>query len=216
MSNSEIQKLNNEIDGLNAKNLVLADSINAYNVKAITLKSGSEITAEVGPLKYIAELTGISMAKVVNYLILLLIFVFDPLAIALILITNRIFQIESNEEPVVVVEEPVESDDTEDVDISPIEDEEELIELPAEEPDEEELIELPAEEPDEEELIELPAEEAVVGEPIVEESVIPKTKIELEDIKEVKERNRGFSVEIPNSMKNNTIERLGKNYRIRR
>lgn len=29
MSNSEIQKLNNEIDGLNAKNLVLADSINA-------------------------------------------------------------------------------------------------------------------------------------------------------------------------------------------
>jgi YD repeat-containing protein len=37
------------------------------------------------------------MAKVVNYLILLLIFVFDPLAVALILITNRVFQIESGQ-----------------------------------------------------------------------------------------------------------------------
>jgi hypothetical protein len=35
------------------------------------------------------------MAKVVNFLILLLIFVFDPLAIALILITNRVFEIEN-------------------------------------------------------------------------------------------------------------------------
>jgi hypothetical protein len=96
-ADNEIQKLNSEIDVLNAKNTVLADSINSYNVKAIELKSGSSVAAEVGPLKYIAQLTGVPMASVVNYMILLLIFVFDPLAVALILITNRIFQIESDE-----------------------------------------------------------------------------------------------------------------------
>jgi hypothetical protein len=97
-ADSEIQKLNTEIDVLNAKNIVLSDSINAYNVKAIELKSGSSVAAEVGPLKFIAQLTGISMASVVNYLILLLIFVFDPLAVALVLITNKVFQIEKEEE----------------------------------------------------------------------------------------------------------------------
>jgi hypothetical protein len=50
---------------------------------------------EIGPLKYISELTGIPMAKVVNYLILFINNVFDPLAIALILMTNRVFVPES-------------------------------------------------------------------------------------------------------------------------
>jgi hypothetical protein len=96
-ANTEIQKLSLDIDALNVKNAALSDSISVYNTKALELKSGSEVAAEVGPLKYIAELTGLPMAKVVNYLILLLIFVFDPLAVALILITNRVFQIESGQ-----------------------------------------------------------------------------------------------------------------------
>jgi hypothetical protein len=49
-ADGEIQKLNFEIDVLNGKNAVLADSINSYNVKAIQLKSGSSVAAEVGPL----------------------------------------------------------------------------------------------------------------------------------------------------------------------
>jgi len=97
-ADNEIQRLNTEIDALNAKNVVLADSINVYNVKAIELKSGSSVAAEVGPLKYISQLTGVPMANVVNYMILLLIFVFDPLAVALVLITNRVFQLESEDE----------------------------------------------------------------------------------------------------------------------
>ena len=44
-------------------------------------KTTSDVAGEVGPLKYISELTGSPMANIVNYLILLLIFVFDPLAI---------------------------------------------------------------------------------------------------------------------------------------
>lgn len=97
-SNIEIQKLSSEIDALNAKNSVLNDSISKYQTKALEVKSGSDIAGEVGPLKFVAELTGTPMDKVVNYMILLLIFVFDPLAIALVLTTNRIFQIEKEDE----------------------------------------------------------------------------------------------------------------------
>ena len=98
-SDKQIQVLNTEIDALNAKNIVLSDSVNAYNVKAIELKAGSEVAGEVGPLKYVSELTGTPMANVVNYMILLLIFVFDPLAIALVLATNRVFELEGRQTP---------------------------------------------------------------------------------------------------------------------
>ena len=159
-ADSEIQKLNIEIDGLNAKNVVLSDSINAYNVKTIQLKSGSSVAAEVGPLKYISQLTGIPMASVVNYLILLLIFVFDPLAVALVLITNRVFQIESEDENV-EVKNNKENKNVEEETIS-----------------------------------------------IEEETYLPKGKITLEDIKEIKDRNRGFSVDIPEPKRNNFIQRI--------
>lgn len=92
----EIQKLSADIDALNIKNNVLADSVNKYNSQALELEAGSTVAADVGPLKYISELTGIPMNRVVNYLILLLIFVFDPLAIALILATNRAFDLEND------------------------------------------------------------------------------------------------------------------------
>ena len=83
-SNDEIQKLTNDIDALNLKNSSLSDSISKYNTSVLELNANSEVAGEVGPLKYISELTGTPMAKVVNVLILLLIFVFDPLAVALV------------------------------------------------------------------------------------------------------------------------------------
>lgn len=260
-ADSEIQKLNTEIDALNAKNIVLADSINAYNVKAIELKSGSQVAAEVGPLKYIAQLTGIPMASVVNYLILLLIFVFDPLAVALVLITNRVFELEREkpEEPIVnktkeVVEElnneeekNVEAHDEPNIDknehvlprVPIIELDNNVLEEPIEFPDdetieepefenildpmdevivEEEMVEtqLPEEsiEIKEEEPLPSPQDEVEVTntEPEIEtvegESYLPKGKITLEDIKEVKERNRGFSVNVPEPRRNNMIQRI--------
>jgi len=97
--NKRLNTISSEIDALNAKNSVLLDSVNKYNVEVLELKSGSKIAGEVGPLKYISELTGTPMANVVNYLILLLIFVFDPLAIALVLATNRIFELNGQQTP---------------------------------------------------------------------------------------------------------------------
>lgn len=108
--NKRLNTISSEIDALNAKNSVLLDSVNKYNVEVLELKSGSKIAGEVGPLKYISELTGTPMANVVNYLILLLIFVFDPLAIALVLATNRIFELNGQQIPL----EPKAYDEEED------------------------------------------------------------------------------------------------------
>ena len=51
----------------------------------------NEDQRELGPLKYLASTTGWPMDKVVNYFLLLIIFVFDPLAIALVVAANMAF-----------------------------------------------------------------------------------------------------------------------------
>ena len=207
LATKEIQKLSDEIDGLNAKNSVLSDSISKYSVKIVELKSGSDVAAEVGPLKYISELTGTPMASVVNYLIMLLIFVFDPLAIALVLITNRVFELQGEINP---LERDVKKKETTvepiiDNSVSKVVSETQLVE------DNPVIEEVVAEKIEEQEK---PIEEEKPATPIKHEPVIPTGKVELQDIKEIKESNRGFSVHVPEPKPNktsNTIERVGSN-----
>ena len=60
----------------------------------------NEDERELGPLKYLAETTGKDMGQVVNWFLLLIIFVFDPLAIALVVAANMAFaQIKKPEDP---------------------------------------------------------------------------------------------------------------------
>lgn len=67
----------------------LSDSINVLDNVILKMKSESISTAEMGPLEYISKLTNTSMDRVVNILILFIIFVFDPLAIILVLLGNH-------------------------------------------------------------------------------------------------------------------------------
>jgi len=208
-ANIEIQKLSGEIDLINAKNIILSDSVSKYNVAVLELKSGSDVAGEVGPLKYVSELTGIPMANVVNYMILLLIFVFDPLAIALVLATNRVFQLEGKQTPL----EPKKKHVIEPIpNIIEVNDDESLEDVYARYDD---LIGLQNQEAI---INEIPEETKVVSESQIEvpvykkEPVIPTGKIEVEDIKEIKE-NRGYSVPIPKNT--NTIERIGSNKHIK-
>lgn len=46
------------------------------------------VDSEIGPLKYISTLTGRPMDSVINWVLLIIIFVFDPLAVALIIASN--------------------------------------------------------------------------------------------------------------------------------
>ena len=63
----------------------------------------NEAERELGPLKYLAETTGKPMNEVVNWFLLLIIFVFDPLAIALVVAANFAFaQIKPEKEEFIV------------------------------------------------------------------------------------------------------------------
>ena len=67
------------------------DSIAVLDVRILDAQIGNESARELGPLKYMAELTGQPMSKIVNWFMMLIIFVFDPLAIAMVVAANMAF-----------------------------------------------------------------------------------------------------------------------------
>ena len=93
--NEDIAELNSEIDELISRNSALSDSSITYQRKILDIMSNSEVTAELGPLKYLSELTGWEMDRVVNLLIIIIMLVFDPMAVSLLIVANRIVEIES-------------------------------------------------------------------------------------------------------------------------
>ena len=69
----------------------LNDSVSTYDMKILDKQVSNESSRELGPLKYVAKSLGIEMDKVVNYFLLLIVFVFDPLAISLVIAANFAF-----------------------------------------------------------------------------------------------------------------------------
>ena len=74
-----------------SKREIVADSLQKYQLSILTLENDSESTGELGPLQYLSGLTGIPMDKIINILLLVIIFVFDPLAISLVISANFAF-----------------------------------------------------------------------------------------------------------------------------
>jgi len=70
-----------------------ADSLQKYQVLILEANVDNDIAAELGPLKYLSGLTGISMDRIINILLLIIIFVFDPLAVSMVLAANYAFDI---------------------------------------------------------------------------------------------------------------------------
>jgi len=77
--------INSRVDELNQK-------IFDYETEIIDIKTNDDVAAELGPLKYLSGLTGVAMDKIINYLLLTIVFVFDPLAIALVIAANYAFE----------------------------------------------------------------------------------------------------------------------------
>ena len=93
-NNSAIRNIEStakENERLAAKLDVANDSIFALETQILEAKVNSEASSELGPLKYLSELTGIEMNRIINWLLLVIIFVFDPLAIALVIAANFAF-----------------------------------------------------------------------------------------------------------------------------
>jgi hypothetical protein len=84
---SNKDKLSTKIDALN-------DSITNLDIQILDMESKASEGNELGAVQYVSEITGASLQTVANWFIFLLIFVFDPLAITLIIATNQAFEIE--------------------------------------------------------------------------------------------------------------------------
>lgn len=92
----DINNSNIEINDINKKNNELMDSISKEQIEINKIKEeqlsleNSNKKIDIGPLRFLSKIFNVSMDKIVNFLILILIFVFDPLAIVLIISTNII------------------------------------------------------------------------------------------------------------------------------
>ena len=100
-NNSAIRNIEStakENERLATKLDVVNDSIFSLETQILEAKVNSEAASELGPLKYLSELTGVEMNRIINWLLLIIIFVFDPLAIALVIAANFAFnQLRSKE-----------------------------------------------------------------------------------------------------------------------
>jgi len=193
-ADENIANINIEINEISSKIEILNDSIAKYETTKLE-EGSSDIAGEVGPLKYIAKLTGADMDVVVNWLILLLIIVFDPLAVALIISTSSMIKMAREEREVKKGQDRDENFQKRVKYVSDeqgnfkLEDEQEIslnekffVKIPIiENSSEETIVEEPVgEEPVEEEpVIEEPVEEEpVIEEPVIEEPVAEEPVVE--------------------------------------
>jgi len=77
-------------DSIAIKQDALNDSVTKLDLNILNLETNSDVAAEIGPLKYVAKITGKDTDQVVNWFILVFIFVFDPLAVMLLISANKL------------------------------------------------------------------------------------------------------------------------------
>lgn len=85
IATSKRDEISKKIDNLN-------DSITKLDLEVLNIESEEIVSSELGAIKYISEVFGWDIKNVANIFILILIFVFDPLAITLVIATNQAFK----------------------------------------------------------------------------------------------------------------------------
>ena len=75
--------------GVQSKREVASDSLQSIQIKILDLESMEGVSSELGPLEYLSGLLDRPMDVIINWFILIIIFVFDPLAVALVIAFNN-------------------------------------------------------------------------------------------------------------------------------
>ena len=88
---SQLNDMKEQRDRVSVKMETVTDSITKLDLQILDLESNNEVAAEIGPLRYMAKITGRSMDVIVNWFTLLIVFVFDPMAIAMVIALNKFF-----------------------------------------------------------------------------------------------------------------------------
>jgi hypothetical protein len=120
VNNRIIRSIDNrdkQINKLSTKMGVLNDSIAVWNIKINEIKNNNlDLEREIGGFKFIAESFDLPINSVVKSFIFLLIFVFDPMAVTLLIAFNTALEQDRKKKPTKIVEEPTTDTDTEDSD----------------------------------------------------------------------------------------------------
>jgi hypothetical protein len=88
----ELNKAISDRDTIAIKIEAASDSISKLDIVMLNKELSNEAERELGPLKYLAKVLDMPMDTVINWFMLLIIFVFDPLAVVLIIIVNIIWK----------------------------------------------------------------------------------------------------------------------------
>lgn len=75
---------------LNTKSDDLTDKVFELDNEITEVKLGDDVAAELGPLKYLADVTNRSMDEVMKYFIILLIIIGDPMAVVMIIVFSKV------------------------------------------------------------------------------------------------------------------------------
>ena len=161
---------------LNTKIDELSNIVFDLDNEALEVKLGNDVASELGPLKYLAEVTGTDMDNVMKWFILLLIVIGDPMAVLMVIVFNKVANIKRVEKP------DIEEDDVETKEVEESEEEEETKEDEIE--SEKELPELIEDEHIDIEVDEILEEEEEEIEDIIEEDDVPEEVYELDNIDE--------------------------------
>lgn len=95
--NDQLDDSKEQRDRISLRIEALTDSVTKLEISILDIEGSSELAAEVGPLKYMSEISGLPMSSVVNIFALMIVFVFDPLAISLVLAFNTSLKIDKGE-----------------------------------------------------------------------------------------------------------------------
>ena len=87
------EQLDNALDRqetLNTKSDELSEKVFDIDNEIMETKLGDDVSSELGPLKYLADVTGMTMDDVMKWFILLLIVIGDPMAVIMVIIFNKV------------------------------------------------------------------------------------------------------------------------------
>ena len=90
-SSRQRRLLEGQLKDANVRYNAVTDSIAYLDITILDAQINNDSARELGPLMYIATLTNQPMDKIINWFMMLIIFVFDPLAIAMVVAANMAF-----------------------------------------------------------------------------------------------------------------------------
>ena len=93
---NRIESADKQLSKVNEKISTLSDSLSSLKTNANEIKSSSTARAELGPLLFVAREFNTSPDTAITWFTLMIIFVFDPLAVSLVLAFNTTFDIQGS------------------------------------------------------------------------------------------------------------------------